>query len=165
MRDPGGWPDIDALLARSGAHSFVSSDPDGDRLRVRYFWQAGQPGLRARVWFGPGAEGPPRHAHGGSIAGVLDEAMGVCCWLAGHRVLAREIRVEFESMLPLGALTLAEARVISVEGRKIRTEASLRADDGTLFARAEGLFLRLRPEQLASITRHSPQLAGSPHDD
>jgi len=56
-----GWTPIEPLVSVGTGRSFVSGDPEGDRLRVRYFRRARDGALVGRVWFGPGAEGPPGH--------------------------------------------------------------------------------------------------------
>jgi len=33
-------------------------------------------------------QGPPGHVHGGASAAILDEAMGLVVWAAGHKVAA-----------------------------------------------------------------------------
>lgn len=79
------WEPIDPFRAISRPF-FVSGDADDDRLRVAYFRRNEDDALLATVWFGSKAEGPPHHAHGGSIAAVLDEAMGASAWICGsHR--------------------------------------------------------------------------------
>jgi hypothetical protein len=81
-----GWEPFDAPALVGGSLRFVSGDRTGARFRMRYFRDdAGH--LVARVWFGPETEGPPDHAHGGSIAAVLDEVLG----LAYNRPLALEV--------------------------------------------------------------------------
>lgn len=88
---------------RSGIDpSFVSGDPFGNRIRVRYFKRERDGALVGKVWFGPGAEGPPGHAHGGSMAAVLDEALGAAAWMSGHPVVAAKLVTVFRRMLPLG---------------------------------------------------------------
>lgn len=69
-----GWTPVTPTQAVS-AGTFVSGDPGGNRLRVRYFRRDNDGALLAKVWFGPGTQGPPGHAHGGSMASILDEAM------------------------------------------------------------------------------------------
>ena len=44
---------------------------------------------------GPPIEGPPGHAHGGSMAAVLDEAMGAAAWMEGHLVVAVRLATSF----------------------------------------------------------------------
>ena len=57
-------------------------------LRIAYYRSAekddhGHHALFGRAFFGSaGCEGPPGHAHGGSMAAVLDEAMGSCARFA-----------------------------------------------------------------------------------
>ncbi len=143
-----GWSPLDALAAVGITRSFVSGDPGGDRLRVRYFRRDDDGALVGRVWFGPGAEGPPGHVHGGSMAAVLDEAMGASAWLAGHPVVAVQITIQFRAMVRLGALLTFEADVVRVDGRKVATRGVLLDDDGVCRGEGEGLFIRIDPAAL-----------------
>lgn len=71
---------------------FLQGHPD---LRLAYYRnlekdERGHHVLLGRAFFGSaGCEGPPGHAHGGSMAAVLDEAMGTFyamqCQLFGRR--------------------------------------------------------------------------------
>jgi acyl-coenzyme A thioesterase PaaI-like protein len=141
-----GWRPLEPTPERS----FVSGDPAGDRLRVRYC-QDEQDRVCARVWFGPGAVGPPGHAHGGAMAAVLDEAMGVAAWVSGHPVVAGRLAVDFRRMLRLGTVASVTTDVHAVEGRKVRVTARLASDDGTLIAEAEAVFVQLGFEALAGL--------------
>ncbi len=134
-------------LSGASSRSFVSGDPNGSRLRVRYF-RGSEGGLLARIWFGPGTEGPPGMAHGGSIAAALDETMGFAAWIAGHAVVAASISIDFARMVPLCAVVRVVADVASADGRKITTRACMTALDGTVHARATGLFIELDSRQL-----------------
>src|SRR5204863_9937733 len=131
----------------AGRGSFVSGDPGGERLRVAYFRRQGDGRLVGRAWFGPGAAGPPGHAHGGSIAAVLDEAMGAAAWMAGHIAVAGHLATDFRAMLPLGTDATFEAWVERREGRKVWTAGTLGGAGGTLYAQASALFIRLDPER------------------
>lgn len=128
--------------------SFVSGEPEGNRLRVAYFRRAADGALFVRAWFGRGAEGPPGYAHGGSVAAVLDEAMGAAAWMAGHPSVAARISVDFKLMVPLGLDALIEAAVDGVEGRKVATRARLLDGDGRVLAESDGLFVKLTDAQL-----------------
>lgn len=141
------WTPVKPFRLEGGRGSFVSGEPEGDRLRVRYFVRAGDGRLVGRAWFGPGAQGPPGHAHGGSIAAVLDEAMGAAAWLAGHLVVAVRLDTSFRKMLPLGTDALLEAWVEGVDGRKIRAHGRLLGADGEIFSEADGLFVEIDGER------------------
>jgi acyl-coenzyme A thioesterase PaaI-like protein len=139
--------------------SFVSGDPAGNRLRVAYFRREGDGALLVRAWFGRGAEGPPGYAHGGSVAAVLDEAMGAAAWVAGHPSIAARIAVDFRHLVPVGLDGLIEAWVAATEGRKITTRARLLDGDGRVLAESDGLFVKLTDEQ---ITRARLPLPAAP---
>lgn len=145
------WEPLAALGAVGLTRSFVSGDPDGDRLRVRYYRRVADGSLIARVWFGPGAEGPPGHVHGGAMAAVLDEAMGASAWLAGHAVLAASITIQFRAMLPLGSIVTVEAGVTNVDGRKVTTRGRMLGADGVTRAEGEGLFIELGVARIATL--------------
>jgi acyl-coenzyme A thioesterase PaaI-like protein len=145
-----GLTPIDPFPGLAGG-AFVSGDPQSDRLRVRYFHRTDDDVLVALVWFGPGTEGPPGHAHGGSVASALDEAMGGAAWAAGYPVVAARITIDFREMVPIGVEATIEARIERVDGRKIHTRGRLLATDGKVYADGEGLFIVLEPEQLERL--------------
>ena len=109
----------------------------------------------ARVWFGPGTQGPPGHAHGGATAALLDEAMGFCCWMVGHRVVAVRIEIDFRRMVPVGAVATLEAAVERIEERKVFPRARLLLPDGNVAAESSGIFLALAAEQLEMLAGHA----------
>ena len=146
-----GWTPVDPLRLEGGPRSFVSGAPEGDSLRVRYFRRERDGRLVGRAWFGPGAQGPPGHAHGGSMAAVLDEAMGAAAWMEGHFVVAVRLCTSFQRMLPLGTDALLEAWVERVEGRKVWTLGRLLGEDGEPFAEADALFLTLDPARFMPL--------------
>jgi acyl-coenzyme A thioesterase PaaI-like protein len=135
---PADWTPIQPFPRTTANRSFVSDDPLGDRLRVAYFRKHDEPMLRAKVWFGPGTEGPPGYAHGGAVAAALDEAVGAAAWMLGHRVVVARLAVDFRSPVPLGTDATIESSVTGVEGRKIRCRARISNGD-VLLADAEGL--------------------------
>jgi len=141
-----------------GQGSFLSGD-ETHRLRVRYFLRA-DGRLVGRAWFGPGTQGPPGHAHGGSMAAVLDEAMGAAAWLAGHTAVAAHLATNFQRMLPLGTDTYLEAWIDRVDGRKVWTRGRLLGEDDFVFADAEALFVVLRPEQLKPLIEKAAAARG-----
>lgn len=146
-----GWEPRPRSRYNSRGRSFVSGERDGDRLRVRYYRDVAANLLVAKVWFGPAAEGPPGHAHGGSIAAVLDEVMGGCAWLRGHTVVAGKLEVSFKVMLPLGTVVRVRTAVEVVSGRKVRVTGALVGPDGTVYAEGAGLFVELPPERFGAV--------------
>lgn len=148
------WQELQAPGDGRSSRSFVSGDPGGDRLRVRYY-RTPSGNLTARVWFGPGSQGPPGHAHGGCLAAILDESMGAAAWLAGHTVLAVRISVDFRSMVPLGSVAAVETRIEGVQGRKVQVRGAILNLAGEVLAEGEGLFLTVEPEKLGGLSAAS----------
>ena len=140
---PASWIPIDPFPRIHTARSFVSETLESDRLRVMYFRVGDEPTLRAKVWFGPGTEGPPGIAHGGAVAAALDEAVGGVAWMLGHRVVVARLTVDFRTMVPLGIDAEIEATIAGIDGRKITCRARL-TDGETILAEAEGLCVLLR---------------------
>jgi acyl-coenzyme A thioesterase PaaI-like protein len=160
-----GWQPINPFRLEGGVGGFLSGRgedglaADGDRLRVRYFLRA-DGRLVGRAWFGPGAQGPPGHAHGGAIAAVLDEAMGAAAWVAGHVAVAARLDTSFLRMLPLGTDATLEAWVEREEGRKIWTAGRLLDGAGQPFATASGLFIELPRERFRPLLERAADASG-----
>ncbi|MEO8678507.1 MAG: PaaI family thioesterase [Vicinamibacterales bacterium] len=140
------WP----FPSPADSPSFVSGDPASSRIRIAYFRKPDDRHLFARVWFGPGAEGPPLHAHGGAMAAVLDEAMGGVCWMNDYQVLAARLSVTFLRPLPLDTHTTVEAWIVSVDGRKVSPRARLLDASGQVVAEGEGLFIVMKEDYLTA---------------
>ena len=94
------------------------------------------------------------------MAAVLDDAMGIAAWMAGHMVVAAEIKVRFRSMLPLGTVARLEARVASVDGKRVETLGQLLGQDGKPFATAEGLFIHLGAEKFRAMVDEAASKKG-----
>ena len=136
-----GWISFDAPALVGESLRFVSGEPDGNRFRVRYFRDA-EKHLHARIWFGPETGGPPGHAHGGAVAAVMDEALGLAAWAAGYAIVVGNLNVSFRNMLPLERVVTLESRVVSAEGRKIMVHGRLFCGD-TVYAEGECLCITI----------------------
>jgi len=146
------WGD-EANLPFTRVHSFVSGDPWSNKIRVRYFLhkdhkESAHKTLFGRVWFGPQAEGPPGHVHGGAQAAALDEVCGGCVWAAGEMVVAARLETEFLEMVPLEKELVLEGRIVKAEKRKVMTTGEIKTESGTVLARAEVLFVKVGRDKL-----------------
>ena len=113
------------------------------------------------MWFGPGAEGPPGHAHGGSLLAVLDEVAGGTVWVNGYKVVLARFEADMRRPVPLGRVVVVEGEIQRIEGRKIWSDGIVRDLDGTVYVEARGLFVQLAEEQIARFMPHAVQR----HDD
>lgn len=158
----GAWPFPHGKPGR-----FVVGDDSGERFAVRYFRDAGdEDRLHGKIWFGPGAEGPPLHAHGGAMAAVLDELAGVLCWASGRAVLAAQLDTTFHAMLPIGAIVHGCAWIERTGRRSVHVRATLEASDGKRYASAAAVFVELTPEgaaeTIAAAAARAEQLGAAP---
>lgn len=136
-----GWVPFDAPALVGASLRFVSGEPDGNRYRVCYYRNAEQQ-LRARIWFGPETEGPPEHAHGGSMAAVLDEVLGLAAWAAGYPIVVGNLNINFRNLLPLEQVVTVESEIVSAEGRKVMVHGRICNED-TVFAEGECLCITI----------------------
>lgn len=142
LRGEAGWEPFDAPSLVGNSLRFVSGEPDGDRFRVKYFKDE-KGHLIARAWFGPETEGPPGHAHGGAMAAVLDEVLGLAAWAAGQPIVVGNLNVHFRQLLPLLTVMQVESEVVRVEGRKVMVHGRIVDAEGTVYAEAECLCINL----------------------
>ena len=135
------WSPFDAAALVGKSLRFVSGDPEGNRFRVRYFRDQAQQ-LRARIWFGPETEGPPGNAHGGAIAAVLDEVLGLAAWATGFPIVVGNLNVSFRGLLPIEQVVTVETDIISIAGRKIMVHGRICRGE-TVYAEGECLCITL----------------------
>jgi acyl-coenzyme A thioesterase PaaI-like protein len=143
------WEPFDARALVGATLKFVSGDQTGNRFKVNYFRDQSR-NLVARIWFGPVTEGPPEHAHGGSIAAVLDEVLGLAAWAAGHQVVVGNLNISFRQLLPIKTVVQVNTKVVSVQGRKVMVHGELCSLDGQVYATGECLCITLTAKQIDS---------------
>lgn len=86
-------------------------------------------------------QGPPGHAHGGSLITLIDEAMGAAAWHQGHRVLAVGLNFSLRKAVPLETEIEVSGWVTEVKGRKILAKGQITLSDGTVAVEGEGVFV------------------------
>jgi acyl-coenzyme A thioesterase PaaI-like protein len=98
-------------------------------------------------------EGMPGHAHGGIVAAVFDDLIGMVMGRL-HRVPAPTVQVDvsFRRPVPLDAEVVFRAELSGSDGRKRTVQAAARVGD-TLHATATGLLVVLNADQLAAGLR------------
>ena len=85
--------------------------------------------------------GPPESVHGGYVAALLDELLGVTCVVSGHGGYTGTLTVRYISPTPLDRELHAKAWVHEMGDRKAVIFGELR-DGDQLCAEAEGVFVR-----------------------
>lgn len=86
-------------------------------------------------------QGPPGYVHGGISALLLDHTLGVANHWGGPTGMTARLTMEYRRPTPLHEPLEVRGRQTGVDGRKIFTEGEIRAADGQLCVRADGLFV------------------------
>jgi acyl-coenzyme A thioesterase PaaI-like protein len=122
---------------------YFYGEPDDDKAAVHE--------LGALIVVGDGMNGFPGTLHGGMVATLLDEVMGIWInvnWPRG--VLARtawmtaSLKMTFVKPVGTPLTVLAFARFVKLEGRKLFLDSRLENGKGEVLAKAEGLFVGLK---------------------
>jgi uncharacterized protein (TIGR00369 family) len=86
-------------------------------------------------------EGAPGFIHGGIIATLLDEAMSKLNRPLAVTAMTRHMEVDYLRPVPVGAPLKIVSHHLRRDGRKIFHTAEIVAADGTVLAKAKGLFV------------------------
>jgi len=130
--------------------SFVGGSADDDRLTIRYFIDDSGV-FYSRSVFGRNAQGPPAHVHGGAMAAVLDETLGLAAWVAGYPIVSANLNVTYVNMLPLNTEVTVMTKIESVEDRKVLVSGEMKDESGKIYSKATVLCIIKSVEMLGSV--------------
>ena len=102
-------------------------------------------------------EGPPGYIHGGIVATLLDEAMSKLNRPLNVIAMTRHMEIDYLQPVPLYRLLILTSRHLSREGRKLFHQAEIQHPDGTILARAKGLFIVVDARLLALAGLTQPE--------
>jgi acyl-coenzyme A thioesterase PaaI-like protein len=112
---------------------------------VPFDWDVRNDRFVAHGTLGAAFEGPPGYVHGGWVALMFDEALGIANVTGGNPGMTARLTVRYRRPTPLGTTLRLEAWTRKREGRRITTVGTLHAGD-LLCAEAEGLFVQIGAE-------------------
>ena len=122
-----------------GGTQFITGEKPGGMNANMYTDAAGV--VMGKVVMDISKQGPPKHAHGGSLIALLDEAMGASCWIQDYRVVAANLQFDLKQAVPLDVEITVIGRVDHKEGRKVFTTGEILLPDGTVAVEGKGLFI------------------------
>lgn len=134
-------------------HGFLSHSPVTGPLNAlasRVHLETSEREVAATVTYGDAYEGPPGCLHGGFIAAIFDEVLGLAQALSGAPGMTGRLVVTYRSPTPLNTDLRVVGRLDTVEGRKILTSGEIR-DGDRLCAEAIGTFISVRPGTFSSL--------------
>jgi hypothetical protein len=86
-------------------------------------------------------EGPPGSVHGGFVAAIFDQFLGMAQLLTDQPGMTGYLHVNYHNRTPLNTELKLEARLVKIEGRKNIIRGEMYAE-GVMTASAEGLFVQ-----------------------
>jgi acyl-coenzyme A thioesterase PaaI-like protein len=101
-------------------------------------------------------EGPPNSIHGGFVAAIFDQFLGIAQKITGQPGVTGTLSVRYIKPTPLCTDIKLVGRVQSVEGRKNILVGEMWAGD-VLTATCEGLFIRLNPDAYQRMREALPK--------
>lgn len=137
---PGQLPDLSGVTPRE---FFPYSPVIGELNPIAppfLLWRDGDE-VRGTGRFGSAFNGPPGGAHGGHVAAVIDELLGVTGVMSGNHGFTGTLEIRYESLTPLNTDLDLRGWVRGTEGRKTYICGEIRAG-GRLCASAAGIFVR-----------------------
>jgi acyl-coenzyme A thioesterase PaaI-like protein len=87
-------------------------------------------------------QGPPGRVHGGTVALIIDELMGMVNRVAGRRAFTARLQVHLRAPAPVDTELTFRAWEHEVDGRKVVVRAEGRVDDA-LIVEADALFIEV----------------------
>ncbi len=102
------------------------------------------------VEFGRAFEGAPGCVHGGFVAAVLDEALGMACIFGGGPAMTAELTTRFLRHTPIETPLKIEAKLEGVEGKKVRTSGRV-TSEGVTVVDSTGLFIAVGTEKFEAL--------------
>lgn len=112
-------------------------------------WREGD-GALMEVTLGPAFEGAPGRAHGGVVAALFDELMGLALSTTGSLAFTGRLAVTYRAPTPLGVQLRGRAWFSHQSGRKLTIAGELHSGP-TLLAEAEGLFITVEAEHFVGL--------------
>jgi acyl-coenzyme A thioesterase PaaI-like protein len=108
-------------------------------------------GVLAHSTLGAAYEGPPGCVHGGIIAGLFDELLGIANITAGVGAMTGTLTIRYRNPTPLYTDLRLAGHTDRIEGRKVFTSGTLHAGD-LLCAEADGIFISVDHQRFIEHT-------------
>ena len=157
-------PDFDTVKALRDAGEDTTFLTMGDRpvagpanptaVRVEPRWD--DDGVAyADVWFGPAFEAAPGRVHGGMVAAVFDDILGMAMARVRAPGFTGRLTVHYRAPVPMNQRIEFKAWGGEPDGRKLVVQSEARLD-GRLLAEADALFILVDPGHFATHADELP---------
>lgn len=112
--------------------------------------------VSGKIMFHERHEGPPGHAHGGSIATVMDELMGCAAFVKGYMALAAHLELDYRKPVPLHTPLIGSTDIVKEGNRSVHVKGQLkRADNQQLLVESSAVFVHIGGERFIQMNNES----------
>lgn len=109
--------------------------------------------VTGKIMFHERHEGPPGHAHGGSIATVMDELMGCAAFVKGYMALAAHLELDYRKPVPLHTPMIGTTEVVREGNRSVHVKGQLmRADNQQLLVESSAVFVHIGGDKFMQMS-------------
>jgi acyl-coenzyme A thioesterase PaaI-like protein len=112
--------------------------------------------ITGTVWMGSAYQGPPGCVHGGVIAAIFDELLGLANFATMTPAMTGTLKIRYRKPTPLWK-TLDVSAKVTEKGSKKNIAIGTISCDGELTAQAEGIFIALSPDRLKELSASAGQ--------
>jgi acyl-coenzyme A thioesterase PaaI-like protein len=112
--------------------------------------------ITGTVWMGSAYQGPPGCVHGGVVAAIFDELLGLANFAAMTPAMTGTLKIRYRKPTPLWK-TLDLSAKVTEKGSKKSIATGTISCDGELTAQAEGIFIALGPDRLKELSESASQ--------
>jgi acyl-coenzyme A thioesterase PaaI-like protein len=151
LRDAMPWPEAKRMRRGDRPHNPVigPANPLSPPMPIRVL---DDNSVVSEIRMRPIHEGPPGAVHGGWVASLLDQLLGIANTVAGVGGMTAELTVRYRKATPYGVPLIIRARTDSVAGRRIYASGEIMAN-GVVTAEASGVFIRPSAERIVELQR------------
>ncbi len=110
-----------------------------------YLWREDDVAVM-EVTLGNAFEGAPGRAHGGIVAALIDETMGLVLAINNELAFTAQLDITYVAPTPINRPITARARLEKRSGRKLSITANVESDS-VVIAQAKALFIAVEPEK------------------
>jgi acyl-coenzyme A thioesterase PaaI-like protein len=149
LKDAMPWPEPDRVRRGDRAHNPVIgvANPLSPPMPIQVLDDGS---VVSEITMRPIHEGPPGAVHGGWVASLLDQLLGIANTVANIGGMTAELTIRYRRATPYGVPLTIRARTDSVDGRRIYASGEITAD-GVVTAEATGLFMRPSDARIAEL--------------
>jgi len=108
-----------------------------------YLWREGDVAVM-EVTLGNAFEGAPGRSHGGVVASLIDETMGLVMGMQGTLAFTAQLDITYRAPTPINEPVTARAWLEGRSGRKLTIKATVSSEEG-MVAEATALFIEVDP--------------------